>query len=65
MYNNCYKCGATLDEFPSHLCPSCRAALVEQRTPEDAIKNLSVRLTKDDFIYLQDLKIRIDPDMRS
>jgi hypothetical protein len=61
MYNSCYKCGvALLDDYPSHLCKTCREDLVSSR---DAVENLAKRLTPDDLKWLLAQHIKIDPDM--
>lgn len=66
MYHECYKCGKTLDDYPSHLCAECRAAIFPKGVDlVDPIKALAVRLTADDITWLRGINIRVDADMWS
>jgi hypothetical protein len=63
MFSACYKCGKTLDEFPSHLCVDCRRAILARENRDEAIENLAKLLTADDLIWLRGQYIKIDDDM--
>ncbi len=64
-YHTCYKCGKTLDDYPSHLCADCRKAILDQNEsdPEGAIARLAQRLTADDLKMLDGMLIKIDADL--
>ena len=62
---SCYRCGSWItDDFPSHLCASCRAAIhYEQQTAGKAVERLAARLTPFDYAWLWSAGIRLDADL--
>ena len=58
-YHVCYKCSRENFDYEwSSLCTTCRAML------HNPSLDFLGRLTPDDLLFLEDMKIKVEPDMR-